>query len=223
MLRIADLLGHSALGLQAVGDTGGLNRAIRWVHVTELPDPGPYIGEDELVLTNGLWLAQQDPAVYVRGLIASRAAGLVYGLRTSTPVVPAELVSACCEARMPLLQLPVEVPFTAVTQVVSFADVSAHRLLLALLDRETRRGFAESVLGPVEEYDRSHRSELMRSLEVFLRSGMRWTETAGALHIHVNTLRNRLAKVRPLTGRDLSCTEDMVDVFLALQTYSEEE
>ncbi|WP_169790912.1 PucR family transcriptional regulator ligand-binding domain-containing protein, partial [Streptomyces pathocidini] len=132
MLRISDLLGHPRLGLEAVDGAGAGSgegdgdRLIRWVHVTELPDPRPYIGEDELVLTNGLWLAEEDCSTYARRLASAGASGLVFGLRAATPAVPDGLAAACREAGLPLLRLPIDVPFTAVTQVVATAQAE-HR------------------------------------------------------------------------------------------------
>ena len=37
------------------------------------------------------------------------------------------------------------------------------------------------------------------------------------LHVHVNTLRYRIARIEELTGRDLSCLDDQVNFFLALR------
>jgi PucR family transcriptional regulator, purine catabolism regulatory protein len=41
--------------------------------------------------------------------------------------------------------------------------------------------------------------------------------TAERLHIHANTLRNRLAKLTELTRRDARTTDGRVDPFFALQ------
>jgi PucR family transcriptional regulator, purine catabolism regulatory protein len=57
----------------------------------------------------------------------------------------------------------------------------------------------------------------VHTLEPFLRSGGQWQATAGALTIHVNTLRHRLKRVEELTGRSLQRMEDRVDFFLALR------
>ncbi len=76
------------------------------------------------------------------------------------------------------------------------------------------------MLGPVRAYDERHRSELEHTVEVFLASGGRWAATAQRLHVHVNTLRNRLARIEELTGRDLQSTDDRVDLHLALQALS---
>lgn len=516
-LRIRDLLEYSALGLRPVAGTGDLDTAIRWIHVTELPDPRPYLRNDELILTNGLWVPHQPPDDYIRCLVDAHASGLVFGLRDATPEIPQTLVQACRAAGLPLLQLPIEVPFSAVTEavataqaqhrqwqlvetlrrnhaltkavsagrglcgvlnvlsgpehvplalvdrlgsavhevhwslpeqdlrvvadklsrgcrecaltlsdgteatlvpiqgvggpdhallygrahdsseqaehdaleqavqlitaelvheqainaiqmrfageildmvlsgwhrseelmsrlrsfgidpqgslgvvavsisgeasttltplpeavlryfvqqglpsvvpsseqdlvavvglheeredlrplaeelvetlekspyvqrkritagvgqvarghqdlrrsllqareaakaarvwqgqpVVSFTDLGSHRLMLALLDSRTRRDFADSVLGPVVDYDRKHNSELFRTLAAFFRCERKWGDTASAMHVHVNTLRNRIAKLEQLTGRDPAKTENLVDLFIAVQVYSE--
>ena len=54
-------------------------------------------------------------------------------------------------------------------------------------------------------------------MRTFLETGGRWQETADLLHVHVNTLRNRLERVESLTGRRLDSTPDRVDLWLALQ------
>ncbi|WP_190815718.1 PucR family transcriptional regulator [Saccharopolyspora pogona] len=517
MLRIRDLLEYPDLGLRTVGGTGNLDTVIRWVHVAELPDPRPYLRDDELILTNGLWVPHQPADDYIRCLVDAHASGLVFGLRTAMPEIPHALVRACRMAQLPLLQLPIDIPFSAVTEavatvqaqrqqrrlvetlrrnraltravsagrglcgvlnvlsgpehvpvalvdrlgsavhevhwslpeedlrvvadklsrgchedaltlsdgteatlipiqgvggpdhallygracghseqaerdaleqavqlitaellheqainaiqmqfageildmvlrgwhrseelvsrlrsfgidpqgplgvfalsvsgeaskaltplpetvlrffvkkglpsvvpsseqdlvavvglhdgredlrplveelvdvlenspyvqrkritagvgqvarghqdlrrsllqareaakaarvrqgqpVVSFTDVGSHRLMLALLDSRTRRDFAEAVLGPVIDYDRTHNSELFRTLVAFFRSERKWGETASKMHVHVNTLRNRIAKLHQLTGRDPAQTENLVDLFIAVQVYSE--
>ncbi|MFD1502866.1 PucR family transcriptional regulator, partial [Streptosporangium lutulentum] len=59
--------------------------------------------------------------------------------------------------------------------------------------------------------------ELEATLRAFLDHDGHWAATAASLHVHVNTLRNRLSKIAELTGRDVSRTEDRVDLFLALE------
>jgi PucR family transcriptional regulator, purine catabolism regulatory protein len=54
-------------------------------------------------------------------------------------------------------------------------------------------------------------------LEAFISSGGRWAQTAEHLHVHVNTLRHRLARVEELTGRRLESADDRVDFHLALR------
>jgi sugar diacid utilization regulator len=92
-----------------------------------------------------------------------------------------------------------------------------HASLLALQDREDVEVFRQTVLGELEAHDRRHDADLLATLWAFLETGGRWQETAGRLHVHVNTLRHRLARVEQLTGRRLDSTPDRVDLWLALQ------
>lgn len=101
--------------------------------------------------------------------------------------------------------------------VATFAELGTHRLLLGLHDVDTLRDFAHVVLAPLRQHDALRDSELIRTVQAFLDNDGQWTATANALYIHVNTLRNRLAKVVELTGRDITRTEDRVDLFLALE------
>jgi purine catabolism regulator len=80
--------------------------------------------------------------------------------------------------------------------------------------------FRESLLAPMEEYDAAHGAALVATLRTFLETGGRWQDTADLLHVHVNTLRNRLERVESLTDRRLDSTPDRVDLWLALQAGS---
>ncbi|MEO5853148.1 MAG: helix-turn-helix domain-containing protein [Nocardioides sp.] len=101
--------------------------------------------------------------------------------------------------------------------VVSHDLMGSHSLLLALQDQDDLDAFRETLLAPMEEYDAAHGGALVATLRAFLEAGGRWQETADRLHVHVNTLRNRLARVESLTGRQLDSTPDRVDLWLALQ------
>lgn len=106
-------------------------------------------------------------------------------------------------------------------RTVSHREVDTSGILLDLHDRELCAAFADAVLGPLEEHDQRRRTALVATIERFLDSGGRWESTARQLGVHVNTLRHRLARVERLTGRDLGCTEDRVDLHLALRVRRE--
>ncbi|HLI58685.1 MAG TPA: PucR family transcriptional regulator [Solirubrobacteraceae bacterium] len=106
---------------------------------------------------------------------------------------------------------------SAGARIVSSREIDTSGLLLDLHDRELRAAFASAVLGPLERHDERHGTDLLSTVARFLDSGGRWEPTARELGVHVNTLRNRLARVESLTGRDLASTEDRVDLHLALR------
>ncbi|MBB5956800.1 purine catabolism regulator [Saccharothrix tamanrassetensis] len=106
------------VGLPVHVDTG-LDRPIAWVHSTELADPTPFLAGGELLLTTGIALGPHRS--YVRRLVAAGAVGLGFGTGLSHAHVPPELVDAARREGLPLLEVPREVPFIAITKAVSRA------------------------------------------------------------------------------------------------------
>ncbi|GAA1619545.1 helix-turn-helix domain-containing protein [Kribbella sancticallisti] len=129
MLSLAALLQDSSLELELLvaGPTGELSREALWVHNTELPDPSPYVREGEIVLTNGLWLHETTPADFTRNVRRAGAVGIIFGLREQTSETPPDLIDACEQLGLPLLEISVEVPFTAVTQAASAMHADQRR------------------------------------------------------------------------------------------------
>lgn len=82
----------------------------------------------------------------------------------------------------------------------------------ASLDALVRR-----TLGPVIEADRRRRTELVRSLRVWLEHDRRTEAAATRLMIHKHTLAYRLKRVEQLTGRSLATTGDLAELWLALR------
>lgn len=100
--------------------------------------------------------------------------------------------------------------------VMAGDEVASHLLLLAAVPDELRRSFRDQVVGPLSAYDETHKSELIRTLRVFLAHSGSWTQAAAELHVHVNTLRYRMTRIAELTGRDPARPGDRVDLHLAL-------
>ena len=96
--------------------------------------------------------------------------------------------------------------------------LASHEFLLALQDEHVLRAFQDTLIRPLLEYDARRHTDLVGTIDTFLGSGGRYRETADVLHLHVNTLRLRLARIEQLTGRDLGSMEDRVDLWIALRT-----
>ncbi|PSK99067.1 PucR-like helix-turn-helix protein [Murinocardiopsis flavida] len=103
------------------------------------------------------------------------------------------------------------------SQVVEGAEIDSHELLLASVPEDVQSSYRDRMLGPLIEYDRDHRSDLVATLTTFLEHSGSWQRCAAAMHVHVNTLRYRIGRVEELTRRDLSNLEHRVDLFLALK------
>ena len=64
MLTLRTLLDEMELGL-TTGEEGA-EAPVRWVHITELPDPTPWLSGGELILTTGLQLTSEELPARVR-------------------------------------------------------------------------------------------------------------------------------------------------------------
>ncbi|NYE45957.1 purine catabolism regulator [Spinactinospora alkalitolerans] len=109
------------LRLRLLTGWDALDRRVRWVAVSELTDPTPYLEGGELVLTTGVrWQDGAEAAHdYVRRLVARDVAGLGFGSGVSHDEVPADLVDAAAELGLPLIEVPGPTPFIAIGKEVS--------------------------------------------------------------------------------------------------------
>jgi PucR family transcriptional regulator, purine catabolism regulatory protein len=98
-----------------------------------------------------------------------------------------------------------------------FTDLGTYRLLLSMTEPDALRAFADSLLAPIDAYDRTHGGDLGSSLRAFLDHNARWESAASELSVHRHTLRYRMRKVEELTRRDLSSSLDRVEFWLALR------
>ncbi|MEV4017106.1 PucR family transcriptional regulator [Nonomuraea angiospora] len=121
-------------GIPGHGARGVLDAAVRWVAVSELADPTPYLEGGELLLTTGMRM-EGDQSQYVARLVARGVAGLGFGVGVSHEEVPPALVTAAEEAGLPLFEVPRETPFIAIGKGVS-------ELLAAEQYDEISRAFA---------------------------------------------------------------------------------
>ncbi|QIX26945.1 hypothetical protein ncot_10270 [Nocardioides sp. JQ2195] len=78
----------------------------------------------------------------------------------------------------------------------------------------------ENVLGPLITYDASRGTELVSTLIAFLEENRSWKATAKRLFVHRQTLIGRVSRIESLTGRQLSSTEDVCDLWLALKAHT---
>ncbi len=116
-MRVRELLDVPDLGLRLLTDVGGMDRAIRHVYTTDLPDPSRYLTPGDLVLTGLIWCrAPGDADRFVSALVRAGVAAL--GAGEALGKVPDEVVQACGRHGLPLLAVPAETSFGAVTDEV---------------------------------------------------------------------------------------------------------
>ncbi|MFB7471178.1 helix-turn-helix domain-containing protein [Kitasatospora sp. NPDC056184] len=78
-------------------------------------------------------------------------------------------------------------------------------------------GFVRATLGPLLEYDARRGTELVRTLRAYFDCGGSLTRAKDELHVHVNTVVQRLDRVEVLLGRDWNAPERSLELQLALR------
>ncbi|MFI6155737.1 helix-turn-helix domain-containing protein [Kitasatospora sp. NPDC051170] len=78
-------------------------------------------------------------------------------------------------------------------------------------------GFVGGVLGPLLDYDARRGTELVRTLRAYFDCGGSLTRAKDELHVHVNTVVQRLDRVEALLGKDWHEPERSLELQLALR------
>ncbi|MFF5260391.1 PucR family transcriptional regulator [Actinomadura viridis] len=115
---LRDVAALPQLGLRPLTEVRG-DAPVRWVAVSELEDPTPFLEGGELLLTTGMRLTGEGAAPYVARLVARGVAGLGFAVGVIHETVPPELVAASAEQGLTLLEVPRPTPFIAVGKAVS--------------------------------------------------------------------------------------------------------
>ena len=115
MLTVRELL--RGLDVRLVSGEEAIDAPVRWVHISELRDPTPWLSGGEVLLTTGMGLdtPEQQRELIVR-LADHQLAALGFGVGFSHDEVPGALVQAAAEREFPVFTVPYEVPFIAVTE-----------------------------------------------------------------------------------------------------------
>ncbi|WP_182877665.1 helix-turn-helix domain-containing protein [Microbispora sp. H10670] len=86
-------------------------------------------------------------------------------------------------------------------------------------ERREVAGFLSGVLGPVLDYDARRGTALVTTLTAYFGTGGSLSRTAEALHIHVNTVTQRLDRVGQLLGVDWQEPDHALEIQLALRLH----
>ena len=121
-MRVLDLLDRAELGLSvAWAEPAMLEREVKGSYIIDLPRPGRFLSEGDLVLTGAQWATGPDSAeVFVSELAAKDAAVLVVG-RILIGEIPDYIVTACRSRHIVLLTTSADVSFKSISSYIESA------------------------------------------------------------------------------------------------------
>ena len=146
-IDLETLLRDYELGLVVVagGDDTTGSRSVQWVHSTDLTDPTPFLTPRTVLLTTGAQfkgtLGIRAAEAYVSRLVAAGTTALGVGVGIRWDRIPPTLVEACEHLGLPLIRVPYDTPFIAITRAAArLIDAAVHAQNLDRLSQGHGRG-----------------------------------------------------------------------------------
>jgi len=115
MLTVRELL--NGLDVRLLCGETSVDLPVRWVHISELEDPTPWLSGGELLLSTGMLLQTEEAQrAFITRLADHRLSGLGFGTGFTHAEVPGALLEAAAERDFPVFEVSYELPFIAVTE-----------------------------------------------------------------------------------------------------------
>jgi purine catabolism regulator len=105
------------VGLEPAAGAKSISNPVRWVHITEIEDPTPWLSGGELMLTTGIQLGSAaKQRAFVKRLANHNLAGLGFGTGFDHRKLPKALIDEAEKHDFPLFEVPYSMPFIALTE-----------------------------------------------------------------------------------------------------------
>ncbi len=98
-----------------------------------------------------------------------------------------------------------------------YQELGIYQFLDILLEKRRQDGSENVAIRNLKEYDQTHNTELLATLEIYLDEGESMQKTAARLHIHPNTLAYRLKRMIEIMEVDLSVPSQKFMIYLDLK------
>ncbi|MCD0481074.1 PucR family transcriptional regulator [Streptacidiphilus sp. ASG 303] len=122
-VTVGDLLSYPALQLRLLAGSAGLGRSVSWAHVSELEDPTPWLLGAEMIMTVGMAVPADAAGqrAYLERLDDAGVSALAVSTQLRTPPLHDAFLAAAEERGLPVLEVPLAVPFVTIAQEVAAA------------------------------------------------------------------------------------------------------
>lgn len=151
--------------------------------------------------------------------IAGRLRGHGPAAFSSFCAEPAELDRAISEAELMLDVIARDE--RVADQLTAEIGNGVYRLLFRAMatDPDEVHRFYEDTVAPLVEHDRQYRTDLLRTLEIYLANDCNMNATARSVFAHRHTVAHRLSRIRELTHLDPALGDDRERLGLGLKAY----
>lgn len=153
-ISIAQIVDTAILRTRFLAGHRGGSRSVAWAHTCELPDPWNWLGERELLMSDGYNFpaAAAEQVAFLEKLDSSQFSGLSLAAGVGAPRLTREAIDAADALAFPVLETAYEIPFVAIARVVAERNSKASVASLT------------KILGVYDRLHRSDRSPMRRDL-----------------------------------------------------------
>ncbi|MCP6682462.1 PucR family transcriptional regulator [Bacillus nakamurai] len=102
----------------------------------------------------------------------------------------------------------------------SFSELGIYQYLDVLDEKRKHSGYMNYSLSKLEQYDREHQADMVKTLERFIDADSNVNAAAKALNIHVNTLNYRLKRISQIAEIDLKNINEKFTIYLDIKLRS---
>ena len=188
-ITIAQIVESSFLRTRYLAGSNGAPRSVVWAHTCELPDPWNWLGEGELLLSDGYNFPSEptEQVEWIQKLADARLSGLALAAGMHAAPLTREAAAIADSLAFPVLETEYEVPFVAVARAVaernSKASVTSLSKILGVYDRLHRSDRAPGRRGLLAQLEMEAGAHLhvidLTSGEPLLESRTRLSEAEG--------------------------------------------
>jgi purine catabolism regulator len=120
-MQLADLIAHRPLRLELATAGARLDRAVKGAHAIDFPQPSKWIGSGYVVLTTGVGVrgSSRLQREFVHEVADADATALGFAVDVVFRAMPKPMLDAAVERRLPVFNVPYEIPFRDIVRYVT--------------------------------------------------------------------------------------------------------
>lgn len=101
--------------------------------------------------------------------------------------------------------------------IISFSELGVYKLLCEFYNYNSLEEHVPQAIKKLSDYDKRHNTELLKTMEVYIKSNLNASKASDKLFIHYKTMLYRLERIEKITGIELDDYEKKLELELGLK------
>lgn len=101
--------------------------------------------------------------------------------------------------------------------VISFSELGVYKLLCEFYNYNSLEDHVPQAIKELLDYDKRHNTELLKTMEVYIKSNLNASKASDKLFIHYKTMLYRLERIEKITGIELDDYEKKLELEIGLK------